>query len=87
MSGEINPVSQVLGRLEAQMSSLTQKVESFAERADKRMDALTEKIDAVRADQDGLKNKGIGLLTGVAILGGGVGAALKTKLMAFFGGP
>lgn len=57
----------------------------------KRLDDMAEDIKAMRSEQDkdkadlaSLKNKGIGLLIGVGLAGGAVGASFTKILAEFF---
>jgi hypothetical protein len=46
--------------------------------------AIRKELDEDKADLAALKNKGSGLLIGVGLVGGGVGAGLTKALMAWF---
>jgi hypothetical protein len=45
--------------------------------------AIRKELDEDKADLAALKNKGIGLLVGVGLVGGGIGAALTKALTAW----
>lgn len=45
--------------------------------------AIRKELDEDKADLAALKNKGTGLLVGVGLVGGGVGAGLTKALMAW----
>lgn len=45
--------------------------------------AIRKELDEDKADLAALKNKGSGLLIGVGLVGGGVGAGLTKALMAW----
>lgn len=46
--------------------------------------AIRKELDEDKADLAALKNKGSGLLIGVGLVGGGVGAGLTKALMEWF---
>ena len=45
--------------------------------------AIRKELDEDKADLAAIKNKGIGLLVGVGLVGGGIGAALTKALTAW----
>jgi hypothetical protein len=45
--------------------------------------AIRKELDEDKADLAALKNKGTGLLVGVGLVGGGIGAALTKALTAW----
>lgn len=47
--------------------------------------AIRKELDEDKADLAALKNKGSGLLIGVGLVGGGVGAGLTKAIIAWFG--
>lgn len=73
-SGGIDEVSQILGRLEAQMTTAVSQ-----------LDALSKKLGRLEADHAAMKNKGAGLLIGVGLLAGAVGETIKAKVYALLG--
>lgn len=73
-SGEIHATSQALGRLEAQMATVLEQ-----------LGHVSEKLDKLESEHSALKNRGVGLLIGVGLLGGAAGAALKSKLLSVLG--
>ena len=61
------------------------RIESILERMEPKLDGIENKLDADVADLAKLKNRGVGLLIGVGLLGGGVGAGLAKFWASFFG--
>jgi hypothetical protein len=69
---QINEVSMALGRIEAKLEVLDKAINSQ---------------QIITADLTAMKNKAIGVLVGISLLAGAIGAAVKTALLKLFGGP
>lgn len=61
------------------------KIEAILERVETKVDRVETKVDLDVADLAALKNRGIGLLVGVGLIGGTIGAALSKAWLAIFG--
>lgn len=79
--GELHAVSQAIGRLEAQVATLSVRMDVAANA----VKSLAEDVRTERESRQELLNRGRGLLAGVAIAGGGVGALIGTKVKALLG--
>ena len=54
------------------------RIETILERMEPKVDAIRADLDGDKADLAALKNKGAGILIGVAIAAGGIGAGAST---------
>lgn len=62
------------------------KIEAILERVEAKVDRVETKVDHDVADLAAVKNRGIGLLIGVGLAGGAVGASLSKAWASIFGG-
>ena len=69
-------------RLE-RVATLLDTVIKNQERTDSKVDEIHKELREDKAELAALKNKGAGLLIGVGLVGGGVGAALTKAVMAW----
>ena len=74
--GEIHAISAALGELRADMRRVLDE-----------QGRTTVALDALRDDHERLKNRGVGILVGVALASSAGGAALTKLITRFFGSP
>ncbi len=65
------------------VATLLDTVIKNQERTDRKVDEIHKELREDKAELAALKNKGAGLLIGVGLVGGGVGAALTKAVMAW----
>lgn len=85
-------LSRDMGRMEAGLDALKEIVREGFKDTREEIAALRKEVKSLRAEQEAdkadlaaLKNKGTGLLIGVGLTGGTVGAALAKALSGLFG--
>lgn len=59
------------------------RIETILERVDRKLDVLEGDMRADVADLAALKNRGVGLLVGVGLAGGALGAAVSKYIEPF----
>lgn len=80
MDGAINQLSEAIGALRAE----TKSAKEARDRLEEKIDHIASSVSTMRADVDGMKNRGIGVLIGLSLASSVVGARVSSVISKLF---
>lgn len=80
MDGAINELSEAIGALKAEAKTAKES----SDRLELKIDRIAAAMSTMRADVDGMKNRGIGVLIGLSLASSVVGAKVSTIISKLF---
>lgn len=80
MDGAINQLSEAIGALRAE----TKSAKEARDRLEEKIDRIASSVSTMRADVDGMKNRGVGVLIGLSLASSIVGAKVSSVVGKIF---